>query len=326
MNYWMVRAGEKGRLADEFAKGYVAIGWHVMGDMSGIATQDEMRDLYEKTHPDAKPGLVGNAAAMAFKFCKTMEKGDKVISYDKTSREYMVGEITSNYRYAPDVVEDYPNIREVKWQGKVSRDRLSVPTKNSLGSVLTLFSLNEDVWNEIQQALVGKVEEVGTDDNEMDDSELLDNIKEQSREFIKDKINRLGPYELQDLVAGVLRAMGYKTQVSEPGPDRGVDIFASPDGFGFEQPRIFVECKHRKASMGPNEIRSFLGGRHKDDKGLYVSTGGFTQEAKYEAERASIPITLMDMDKLVDAVLEHYENFDTETRVLLPLAKVYWPA
>jgi restriction system protein len=46
---------------------------------------------------------------------------------------------------------------------------------------------------------------------------------------------------MQQLVAGILRAMGYKTQISPPGVDRGKDIVASPDGFGFEHPRIVVE-------------------------------------------------------------------------------------
>jgi restriction system protein len=35
-----------------------------------------------------------------------------------------------------------------------------------------------------------------------------------------------------------------------------------------------------------------------------VSTGGFTKEARYEAERASTPLTLMDLDQLVEAVTE----------------------
>jgi restriction system protein len=43
---------------------------------------------------------------------------------------------------------------------------------------------------------------------------------------------------MQDLVAGLLRALGYKKRVSPAGPDRGKDIVASPDGFGFESPRI----------------------------------------------------------------------------------------
>ena len=66
------------------------------------------------------------------------------------------------------------------------------------------------------------------------------------REFIKDKLLKLSWDEMQDLVAGVLRGMEYKTRVSPRGPDRGRDIIASPDGLGLEQPRIIVEVKHRK--------------------------------------------------------------------------------
>ncbi|MGV8950760.1 MAG: restriction endonuclease, partial [Cypionkella sp.] len=80
-----------------------------------------------------------------------------------------------------------------------------------------------------------------------------------------------------------------------------------------------------KGAMGSQEIRSFLGGRHKDDKGLYVSTGGFSKDARYEAERASIPLSLMDIDELVAALIENYEQLDNETRQLLPLRRLYWP-
>uniref|UniRef100_UPI001CC279C2 restriction endonuclease n=1 Tax=Enterobacter hormaechei TaxID=158836 RepID=UPI001CC279C2 len=48
-------------------------------------------------------------------------------------------------------------------------------------------------------------------------------------EGIKDRINSLDWDEMQDLVAGVLRSMVYKTQVSPAGADRGKDIIASPD-------------------------------------------------------------------------------------------------
>ena len=70
--------------------------------------------------------------------------------------------------------------------------------------------------------------------------------------------------------------------------DRGKDIVASPDGFGFEHPRIVVEVKHRKGQMGSQEIRSFLGGRHKDDRGLYVSTGGVSKDADIASKDAEI--------------------------------------
>ncbi len=86
-----------------------------------------------------------------------------------------------------------------------------------------------------------------------------------------------------------------------------------------------MEVKHRGQQIGAQQIRNFLGGRHKDDKGLYVSTGGFSKDARYEADRANIPVTLMDIDALVTGILQHYDNMDMEGRNLLPLTKIYWP-
>ncbi len=78
---WMVRAGQHSRLIEEFSKGYVAIGWHEMGDMGSITSIDQMREEYVRRYPDGKPGGVANAIAMAFKFTKVIAKGDQVITY-----------------------------------------------------------------------------------------------------------------------------------------------------------------------------------------------------------------------------------------------------
>ena len=95
---------------------------------------------------------------------------------------------------------------------------------------------------------------------------------------------------MEHFVAGLLRAMGYRTTVSPTGADRGVDVFASPDGLGLEEPRVFVEVKHRRTeAMGAQALRSFLGGRTAGDRCLYVSTGGFTKDARYEADRSAVP-------------------------------------
>lgn len=64
---------------------------------------------------------------------------------------------------------------------------------------------------------------------------------------------------MEQLVAAILRAMGYKARVTPKGPDRGVDVIASPDGLGLEEPRIKAEVKHRpKTPIGSQLIRSFL--------------------------------------------------------------------
>ena len=132
---------------------------------------------------------------------------------------------------------------------------------------------------------------------------------------------------MQELVASILRAMGFKARVAPPGPDRGIDVFASPDGLGLQEPRIKAEVKHRKGSqMGSQEIRSFVGGLRPGDRALYISTGGFSKEAKDEAERSNIPLTLLDLDDIAALIEQHYENFDAEGRGLLPLTKIYWPS
>jgi restriction system protein len=77
---------------------------------------------------------------------------------------------------------------------------------------------------------------------------------------------------------------------------------------GLESPRIKVEVKHRKnTAMGFQELRSFIGGLRSDDRGLYVSIGGFTKDAKYEAERSNVPVTLIDIDGLLKLIIEHYD-------------------
>ena len=78
--------------------------------------------------------------------------------------------------------------------------------------------------------------------------------------------------------------------------------------------------------MGAPDIRSFLGGLREGDTGLYISTGGFTQDARYEEDRSNVPLTLLGLDDLADLIVRHYEGFDIEGRVLMPLVRVYFPA
>ena len=154
---------------------------------------------------------------------------------------------------------------------------------------------------------------------------LKDDILNQSTELIKDLVMSLDWDEMEELIAGLLRAMGYKTIVSPAGLDKGKDIIASPDGLGLEDPKILVEVKHRNSTMGAPNIRNFMGVLQQNNKGLYVSTGGFSKEAEYEAERSQNPITLMDIDMLVKFIIQYYDNFDNDARTLIPLTKIYWP-
>lgn len=152
----MVRAGEGGYLFSEFAKGFVAIGWNEFGDMSKVRDIEETRKQYIKAYPETKAGAVANQVSMFYKFLNVMKVNDNVITFDPNSREYLVGTIISDYYYKSGEVKDYPHVRKVKWSGRITRDSLSASSRNSLGSTLTLMSINDDVWAEIVNALKGQ--------------------------------------------------------------------------------------------------------------------------------------------------------------------------
>lgn len=330
VNNWMIRAGEGGRLIDEFSNGYVAVGWHALGDMSSFKDKELMKKHYLDAYTDESKGAIASGFAMFYKFHSVISINDNVVSYDPGKREYLVGKIAGGYQFLKDIVGDYSHTRKVNWIGRVSRDDISTSAKNSLGSIMTLFAINEDVWDEISSILSGvevSSEEPESENDEHSLEEIRKEIKEKAHEFIKDKILELSPEDMEALAAAILRGMGYRTRISPQGPDRGVDVMASPDGLGLEEPRIKVEVKHRKnTAMGSNDIRSFIGGLREGDKAIYISTGGFSKEAKYEADRSNIPLTLLELNDLAELVVDYYENFDLEGRALIPLVRVYWPA
>lgn len=337
---WLVRAGENAYLIDEFKeRSAVAIGWAKLGNLKGKSTLAEIKTLLKENYPDYKDGKINITAGQILRFVQDFKHGDKVITYNPQERLYYIGKIISDYIYNPFYITDKPNIRNVIWEETVSRDCLSVSARNTLGSIMTIISISDDIQKEILEAAgtktvdpsTGKEHKAVSDssivaEEQADDMEMIkEDMISKSMEFIKDRIASLDWEQMQEFVAGILRAMGYKTRISKKGPDRGRDILASPDGLGLESPRIIVEVKHRTGSMGAQEIRSFTGGLRQGDRGIYVSTGGFSKEAKYEADRSNHPLSLLDLNDMTELVMHYYDQFDSETRTLVPLKKMYWP-
>lgn len=324
---WMVRS-EGGSLYDAFReRGVAAVGNQLAAHAKPGIGRKELIAIYQSAEPEAKQGTVVSVASQTYRFVNEIQLGDWIITYSPANRQYSIGKVTGPAEHHPEWAEQGMDLaRKVSWQSQeLPRDSLGSSTKNSLGSTLTLFEVPPSGAIDVQAAMKGKPSPAADVEVEEVIADPLADIESQALERMKDRVNELDWDDMQQLVAGILRAMGYKTQVSPPGADRGKDIVASPDGFGFEHPRIVVEVKHRKGQMGSPEIRSFLGGRHKDDRGLYVSTGGFTKDAQYEADRASIPLAMWTLDHVVRALIEHYDATDAETKRIVPLKRMYWP-
>ena len=321
---WMMRAGREGRLLGDFvARGVVAIGWARIGDPTGLATEAEALERLRGAYPGWTETQRAVAAGQIYRFLHEFKSGDRVLVYDGEQRLYRIGRVVGLPQWQPDG-EDMGCTRAVEWQETLARDLLSPESRNILTAYQSLFQLPDYSCIEIQTRLEGQPPPFGPALGSFDPYLALE---ERALERLKDRMIRMSWTEMQDLVAALLRALGYRTTVSPVGPDRGKDVIASPDGLGLEQPRVVVEVKHRPGfAIGAGEIRSFLGGRHADDRGLFVSTGGFTREAVYEAERAHVPLRLMTLDDLSRAIIANYDRFDVEGRLLLPLTKIYWAA
>ena len=82
--------------------------------------------------------------------------------------------------------------------------------------------------DEFQAALEGKAAPAPSVEEEDEAiSFVADDIEQQSRDFVLKQIHqKLKGHGLSEFVGHLLNLMGYKTRVSEPGPDRGIDIVA----------------------------------------------------------------------------------------------------
>lgn len=279
-----------------------------------------------KANPEENANRLANFAGQLYRFAHEAESNDWVVSYDQGNRQYLVGRMNGGYRYAPSEFSEYPHVRGVTWSGKIPRSILSVDARNSLGATQTVFEIT-DYIPEFQDALAGRQPTAPTTSVPLPPGEdYYREVQERAEGIISDNLDRLDGYSFQDLVGGLLRAMGYRTQESPRGPDGGIDIRAGTDGLLLTDPIIRVQVKHRKGRVGAPEIQQLVGSIGGGGRGLFVSTGGFTKDARREADRASKPITLLDGEDFVNLLTEHYEELDVELRDLVPLKRVWLPA
>lgn len=139
-------------------------------------------------------------------------------------------------------------------------------------------------------------------------------------------LQAMPPYEVQNLVAALLRAMGYHVSwVAPRGPDKGIDILAHTDPLGANVPRIKVQVKRREGKISAEGLRAFLAVLGDQDVGIFVSTGGFTTAAESEARtQERRKVTLLDLEKLFDLWVQHYDRVAEVDKRLLPLKPVYY--
>ena len=306
-----------------FLKGNViALGWQQIGDLSLIAPDREsFKEKYIAAYPDAKKGSIPTGVGMLFRFCHEVQVGDYIIYPSKIDRMINIGEVTGGYKYVPEANE-YVQQRSVKWLKHVPRMSFSQGSLYEIGSAMSFFMV-KNYADEFLAAL-DKGFAKSISDGEEDDTvgATADDIIESTKDFILKELSRqLKGYDLEQFVADLLQAMGYRTTVSPHGGDSGIDITAYKDEL---PPRILVQVKSQDSDIKETTIQSLKGAMREGDYGLFVTLSNYTKKAQKYLDNTPI-IRGINGTELVDLILKYYDDLSEKYRRMIPLKMVYIP-
>ena len=196
--------------------------------------------------------------------------------------------------------------------------------KKSPKEVMNIARAAYKEWKKAQVVEIPTEEELNDETAEKDYSMSLDMMESDAREGIKKYIISKGPYEFQELVAALLRAMGYHTPFIAPkGKDGGIDIIAYLDPLGAKTPRIKVQVKHKPdTAIGPADVRALSGVLKTGDIALFVTSGTYTADARNAATTNDKFIRLIDGELFIDMWQEYYDKMTDEDKNRLPLKRI----
>ena len=320
-NIWGIHM-ELGHGLRPVSEGFVAIGWDLVGDLSGLAENREaFRDAVAKAYPSSKPGAIPVYAGTLFKFLHDMKRGDLVIYPSKPDRMINIGRIESDYIHDRSSDHKFPNKRRVQWLKQLPRAHFSQAALNEIGSAVTLFQVANNA-DEFVAALKGEASDAIAVDETTAEA-TLENTADTAKDFVIKRLkSALGPYHFEEFIAHLLERMGYHTRVTQKSGDGGIDIFASKDELGFEPPIIKVQCKQTLNSIGQPDVAQLYGHIEAREYGLFVTLGEYTNQAR-QFERSKHNLRLINGSELSELVFSHYENFDPAYQMLLPLRRIY---
>ena len=129
------------------------------------------------------------------------------------------------------------------------------------------------------------------------------------RQQVLEVMQDLPPAGFERLCQAILREAGFvEVSVTGRSGDQGIDGHGTLQINPLVSFRVLFQCKRYRESVSPSQVRDFRGAMAgRADKGIMITTGAFTAEARREGSRDGVPpIELIDGDKLVD-MLEKLE-------------------
>ena len=149
--------------------------------------------------------------------------------------------------------------------------------------------------------------------DEPDDNEEIEKLSWQEK--VIEELQAISPTSFERLCQRLLRELGFQNvEVTGQSNDGGIDGKGLLKLGGVLSFNVIFQAKRYKGSVSPSIVRDFRGAMiGRADKGLIITTGTFTREAKKEAQRdGAPPIDLMDGNDLAEKLKELKLGIDIE--------------
>ena len=300
----------------------IAIGWKEFGDCSSIEpSREAFKDHYCKVYPNAKKGAIATSAGMLYRFTHEMKVGDYVVFPSKIDRKINIGVVESEFFYNSQAAL-YVQQRKVKWLKHLPRTVFSQGALYEVGAALSFFLL-KNYADEYLQALDKSFKSTAAlEEPDETIAATANDIVETTRDFVLKELSKnLKGYALEEFVADLLSAMGYRCKISAQGGDSGIDIIAYRDEL---PPRILVQVKSQDSDIKETTIQSLKGAMREGDYGLFIALSGYTKNARKYLDATPI-IRGIDGTELVDLILKYYDQLSDKYKKMIPLKMVYIP-
>lgn len=123
-----------------------------------------------------------------------------------------------------------------------------------------------------------------------------------------EEIYKLSSRQFEELIASIIKDMGYQVELTQATRDGGRDIIATIKT-GLNTYLTHIECKKYNPDnkVGVKIIREVVGVHHlrNADKSIIITSSTFTKDAIAEAQRAESFLGLRDFNSLKDMLLNY---------------------
>jgi restriction system protein len=335
---YLVRAGKHGEDEEYVLENGVAmISFREIPSLEGLKDYEAVSKLVASALPGAKPRAVGNFAGQLWAFAIAAKEGDIVVLPRKHTSQIALGRVKGPYKYLK-VGAENRHTRAVHWvRPDVPRTAFEQDLLYSFGAFLTVCNVSRnDAERRVAAVLEGRPDPGSAVASEKaakhapvtDEAQAasVPDLSQLAHDQILAHIQaKFSGHDLAELVDAVLRADGWTTKLSPPGPDGGVDILAGRGPLGLDPPRLCVQVKSQNSPADVTIYRTLQGSMQtfKAEQGLLVCWGGFNKVVLAESKQGHFTVRLWDSRDLVEAIYRNYEKLPAEIQAELPLKRVW---